>query len=374
MLYFKNNQLDRISNIKCIHLWRDQYEHDDVFHCFLANTFRKSRPYNDTFGILNKFQKIDWADLSSDLPISVATDSCKYSLEQLFDQRTKQLFDDYDHLTILWSGGCDSSAIITSIIRNNISKDRYTILFGSGSIDEFPTFYQWMVKNKLPIRYIGDGSVYRYLQQDNSEHYINGCPEQIFQYHALALAYQKYWWTNWKDGIISHLQDQSIIFNQSQQDYLIGILEYYQKCLGIDLEYMIDLMWVIITSAMWTAADYQWASELPIESRYVFHNTSYFKTLDFARWGFTNSMRHNKLDDYTVRPEQFRWEEKKYIATVFDDWKGELKYKIKKFSQQREIKKCCNQYITIVHDDNQFIKIPHEFGNSVKYLVRKDDV
>ena len=374
MLHFKNNQLNRISNIKCIHLWRDQYEHEDMFHCFLANTFRKSRPYNDTFGILNKFQKINWADLSADLPVSVATDQCKQSLEDLFDQRTKQLFDLHDHLTILWSGGCDSSAIITSIVRNNISKDRYTILFGSGSIDEFPTFYQWMIKNNLPIRYIGDGSVYRYLQHDNSSHYINGCPEQIFQYHALSLAFQKYWWADWKDGVINHLTDQSIILTNSQQDYLIDILQYYQQQLKIDLKYMIDLMWVIITSAMWTAADYQWACELPIGSQYCFNNTSYFKTLEFAKWGFTNSMHHVKSDDYTIHPERFRWEEKQYIASVFDDIKDELKYKIKKFSQQREIKKCNNPYITIVHDDHQFIKIPHEYCNYVKYLVRKDDV
>lgn len=374
MLHFdQNGVLQKIDNIKCIHLWKDQFAEENILHRFLANMFRKSRPYNDTFNILNKFQLINWQDLSHTLPITLVNDPCKYSLEQLFDLRTKQLFDQHDFLTILWSGGCDSSAIITSIIRNNISKDRYKIVFGSGSIEEFPTFYQFMKAQQLPLDYIGDGSVYRYLQADDSEHYINGCPEQIFQYHALALAFQKYWWINWKDGVLNHLYDCGVTINNTERDQLIDILQYYQHQLQIDLNYTIDLMWVIITSAMWTAADYQWASELPPGSKYIFNNTSYFKTNLFAQWGFTNSMHHVKSDDYTIRPERFRWEEKQYIATVFNDYREELKYKIKRFSQQREIKKYKNPYFTIVYDDNQFLKLPNQYVDVIKNLVRKTD-
>lgn len=371
MLIFKDKELVKITNIKAIHLWRDEFENDNIFHKFLANSFRRSRPYNDTFNILNKFQLINWSDLSNTLPKSVVTNKCKYSLCELFDLRTKELFEQHDKLTILWSGGCDSSAIITSIIRNNIDKNRYQILFGSGSIEEFPSFYTFMVKNKLPINYIGDSSIYRYLLNDKSEHYINGCPEQIFQYHALALSFQKYWWTNWKDGIINNLIDKNIEITNKEKYKLIDILDFYQSELKIKLHNTIDLMWVIITSAMWTAADYQWASEVFYGSRYIDNNTSYFKTLDFAKWGFTNSMYHRKEDDYTINPDRFRIEEKDYIRTIFNDPQEELKYKIKRFSQQREIKKCKNEYISIFHENDQYIKIPLKYSYLIKNLVKR---
>ena len=154
--------------------------------------FAKRRPFKDAFGLLNQFYSINYNNNAS-LPIDLFNKPCFYKFEYLVDQRINQLIKQYNHITILASGGCDSNTIVASLIRNNIDKTKYTILVTDRSYKESPRFFDFCLKQKLPIKQIGNISIYDYLNTDcTSTHYINGCPEQIFQLCTPQIALKLY--------------------------------------------------------------------------------------------------------------------------------------------------------------------------------------
>ena len=50
---------------------------------------------------------------------------------------------------INYSGGVDSTTVLTALLKNQINKDKLTILLSKESIEEYPGFYQDIIYNKL---------------------------------------------------------------------------------------------------------------------------------------------------------------------------------------------------------------------------------
>ena len=55
-----------------------------------------------------------------------------------------------EYITILWSGGIDSSAILSGFIKY-FPKDRFSIACTNGSIEEYPLFYEYLIKNNYDV-------------------------------------------------------------------------------------------------------------------------------------------------------------------------------------------------------------------------------
>lgn len=337
----------KLTDIITIHNLQDPFASENIFHDFNRNVLKNGRPYNDTFNILNKYQVINYADLSNELPKSVCTDTINDSFEQLVDARICELTNKYPHITLLYSGGYDSCTIASAFIRNNIPKSKYSLLFGDGSIEESPKFFEFLCKQKVHMIRLGDSCLYDYLDQcTTSTHYIVGLPETQFGYSKMFLPTKEFWFDNWQDGLVKAFQK----FNLQHTNYsdLIDIFDEYLAELQLTgkVTCLLDLLYVYIYSALYTHTTCHVASELKASTYFKYHNTLFYRTPQFARFAFTHYLHHDPAivyrDDWIVQCKQV---ERDYILSLFND--PEIENKKKVHSQRREAEKHWNGLITV---------------------------
>ena len=359
--------IQKVTNIIAIDYWTDDC--DTVYEKFLMKAFNKPRPWNDSFNILNKYQLVDYQDLSKSLPVSIFKTPCIDSFDDLMDRRINQLLSQYNNLTLLWSGGCDSTAIVAGLLRNQVPRDRYKLICTSSAIAESPKFFQFLQKQNIEITYIGDASLYNFLNQDNSEIYINGCPEQIFMYPVTCTGVHDVYFHHWKNGIREINDIKNINLTNEQLDQLVDIFDEFIYTLRVPIAHTIDLLWLIAFSGMWNYAGTMFPSQLEFGAKYMSSYVEFFKTYQFAHWAATNSMQHYNALDWVDNPINYRREEKSYIKSVFDD--DEITYKTKKYSQRVEDIKSVCQFVTIFHDDYDIVRIPKQYSSFIKTIVSK---
>lgn len=334
--YTDAGYIEKISNIYDIHGMGNP--DNTVVDIFYKYSFNKDRVLNDNFDILNDYRSIDFAARADKFVIDNLKKPCFSSFEYLVDKRINEIVNRNDHITVLWSGGCDSCTVVSALIKNQIDKSKYNILFNDLSIEESPRFYQFMVKQGLPMTNIGRVPIYSYLNSaQNDTIYINGCPEQIFQYPIACQCALPHYWKHWKLGIIDNLSCKGVVFTDKEKSELLNVLESYLQKLGLeyDVAYTIDLLWLVCFAGMWNYTKTMFCSHLEATAKYRQQNLNFFNSPDFAHWAIQNSLNHNPFDNwFDYGGSVYRRPEKQYIKHVFDD--DELTAKIKVGSQTRE--------------------------------------
>lgn len=341
---------------------------------FYSKSFNKNRVFNDSFGILQKYTSINFADVSNTLPQDLFVKPVFESFEELVDRRIIELCDKYEHITILWSGGCDSCTMVASIIRNNIPKDKYEILFNVGATEESPKFAEFIKKQGLTVRYLGDAPIYDYLNSyTGNTQFINGCPEQIFRYPIMSQKGVDHFWKHYKDGVVDNLVTHGVSLTENEKEELVSIFEEYIAKLDLPIIHTIDLFWLVIFSGAWTFIPHMFESCLDVNSPYRANHTDFFLTENFARWAVQNSLFHNPYDNwFKYGSLKYRTDEKNYIRTVFDD--PELDNKLKFGSQTRDHERYNNDsvFISLYHTDG-LVMLPKEYLGYAKRLVLRSE-
>lgn len=372
--YNEAGSLRKISNIYDIHgMGNPDCTLMDRFYKY---SFNKDRVLNDNFGLLNKYRSIDFADREDKFSIAALKQPCFDTFEYLVDKRINELANRFDHLTVLWSGGCDSCTVVASLIKNEINRSKYTIVFNDLSIEESPQFYTFMQQQNLPLHNVGHIPIYEYLNnaQDDTV-YVNGCPEQIFQYPIACSCALPHYWKHWKHGIIDNLAEKGITLSSSEKNELIGIFEEYLKELTLDYDvaYTIDLLWLVCFSGMWNYTKTMFKSHLQPTAKYGQSCVNFFDTFDFAHWALQNSLNHSPYDNWLeYGGVAYRKPEKRYIQQVFKH--QELTNKIKVGSQTREHSAfgVGIDHISVYHDTGAIV-FPYnpDFIPTIHELCRK---
>lgn len=363
MLKFENSQLVGISDISSIHnLTIPPITPLDFFNYY---SFNKCRLFRDSFGLLNTFYSVPY---KQDAELSVHSMPCLQSFEELCDARINELSG--RHLTILWSGGCDSSTMVAAAIRNNLTD--YEIVATDRAIKESPRFYQFMIKQGLPVKSVGDISIFDYLNKDQTDsHYLNGCPEQIFQYPVMTRECQSVFFDDWHDGILSNLE-KHVALSKTDADAIVQIFEWYLDELGLQVLYTIDLFWLYLFSGMYIYAENMFASCLDKHARYLHNFSCFYRTDAFAYWALTHSLHHYPVNSWFDNPLNYRREEKRYIQTVFDDY--EIASKTKVGSQTSDYSRFPSSYareISVYHD-GELLRISTDYTEEARRLIRHE--
>ena len=106
----------------------------------------------DRFGFLNKYSRFDFSDMVDEAPVLKPPSE---NFEQLVDKRASELCR--DSCAVLWSGGIDSTLVLSALIKNGIRKDCLEIYCNSASMLEFPEFYRWLLRERFNIIRMPDG-------------------------------------------------------------------------------------------------------------------------------------------------------------------------------------------------------------------------
>lgn len=368
--------IDNIINIVCFK-WEPITLLDH--YCWNCNPV-KHRPYNDTFGILNKFYSIKWKSMDT-LPLNIFSSPQLKSYSQLCDERMIHLSNIHDHLTILWSGGCDSCTMVTAAIRNHLPRDKYTVLCTERSVQESPAFYDFMLTLGLHVKNLGDVPIVPYLNNDQTNtHYLNGCPGCTSPSTHLLAHCAPFVWKDYHDGVFLDLENRGIQYSKREKDELISIFEYWLSSLDVQVWHTYDFILLFLFSGMYTYEPYMFASFQDKKSRYIRNNTGFFYDKEFAHWAMTNIL-HNPpvntwidFEDSLKNTLKYRPHQKSYIKTVFDNKEIDLKQKVG--SQTDEFAKYGEHYVaqevSVYYDNDELIRIPCRYQKELNQILKNE--
>ena len=66
-------------------------------------------------------------------------------------QRALELSNEGKEIYIMWSGGIDSTAIVTAFLKSGVNTDRITVVLNQDSIKEYPEFYIKHIRNRFKV-------------------------------------------------------------------------------------------------------------------------------------------------------------------------------------------------------------------------------
>ena len=74
------------------------------------------------------------------------------SLSDLLDRRAVELLSMPSRIAVMWSGGIDSTCVLTSLIKNTSQSDQLVVYLNNNSINENPEFYKNFILDKIECR------------------------------------------------------------------------------------------------------------------------------------------------------------------------------------------------------------------------------
>ena len=283
----------------------------------------------------------DFADESrAQGPALTPNDSLTF--ESVTDHRSQELLAilnrEQCRIAVLWSGGIDSTVILSSLIRNWSPADlqQIDVVMNQNSYVENPVFYDQAIKQHgLNVISIAD------LYQNPIENHIitDGDPADKLGPGSIALSYAKNHrltvpWQTAQNNLVEFFAHKFDNKQQCQQYFeLIG--ENIQQT-GAPVENTGDWFWWINYNWQWAGTMWQMYTMLERKDTeqlglYQRRYHAWFDSDLYQQWSFGSEGRGCRNID-NIR--QYKWPAKLYINGVVDNpWF--LEYKTKRYSQGR---------------------------------------
>lgn len=216
------------------------------------------------------------------------------SYTDVVNKRVQDLVSKGKHIYILYSGGIDSSTIVSAFIANNVPKWDYTVCYTKESIDEYLYFFEYMQKNDIPLFDITDTQLSTLdgiiLSGDGNDS-IHGVvrPDQI--------------------GLLQKSGTEYVLKHNSA---LMDFIEKYQSLSGFDGDSLIHLKLFHALNSTLQSKDtttLHFDPELSVDQCH-----SFFIYEDFYNWAYTN------IDSLIISDYKFyKAKSKEYIYSLLKD-------------------------------------------------------
>ena len=93
-----------------------------------------------------------WSAASNPVFAAPAVRAVNDSLGDLLDRRASELLSTQRRLAVMWSGGIDSTCVLTALLKNTSNLDQLVVYLTKTSIAENPEFYKNFIENKIECR------------------------------------------------------------------------------------------------------------------------------------------------------------------------------------------------------------------------------
>ena len=252
------------------------------------------------------------------------------------DQRALEIFriskDENKKIALMWSGGIDSTTVLTSFLKNIQSNDleNITIFLSTASIIENPIFYQKFIAGKIKCE-----SIYNLVVDDNFlNHYIiiHGDPGDCIFGPSVGV-FENLLDDNrhrlpWKNNI--PIIKQGLFSSVSvpvDSDYLTGFTNWYVDKISNNLievnpdgiESIADWWWWHYFNFKWEFSisrpffNYQHSvirKSLSIENIQSYAKNTFFNTTQFQLWSYSNLKTHigNSKKDHKMAAKKYIFE------------------------------------------------------------------
>jgi hypothetical protein len=240
------------------------------------------------------------------------TTKTNLSFADITDMRANELLlksRDYQNIYVFFSGGIDSTTILSAILKNWDSKDleRVVIVLNDNSINEYPFFYETYIKDKLLTVSTDTFYTGSTLLNENNMYVTGDCgspimhPDNIYDYEAIYPdTYLKSWKSN-KDNIIGYLAsvDAFELIQQSLPEHLDTVFDFFwwynfNQGYDIDLYYLISLYGTLDPN---------------VDTKQFLFNNQYiwFNNLNYQNWSMysPSDMKIGKLSEVKLPMKQY---------------------------------------------------------------------
>lgn len=280
----------------------------------------------DSEGVYPRYNPTDYPyKVSPDPEISVAVKpdpNFKDDFDTLMYKRSRELASKltvYDRVYMFWSGGIDSTVILTAILKNWSVEElkQLTVVCNQHSVDEYPNFYQRFVKDKLDTvssdLFFGDKIKYNH----NNIYIASDTGDVVIGYNFIPYFNQKF------PGL----------YNKSYKKHSKELIEYFGKNdIGyyayqrirrsldknnIEVDTVFDFLWWIDFNWSFDQNLYYFAhmfsllpEELDTRKFFIDNMFDWFKVPYFQQWAFSTIGTSLRIKDDIL---SFKYAYKKYI-------------------------------------------------------------
>ena len=254
---------------------------------FLSNIFSVRRvAYVDRFGVFDK-NDYEWYNYPLFESLSEIKSQRKMTFEECCIMRVNDLIS-YANLIdrdiyVAWSGGVDSTTIITSFLMNDkLDKSRFHVLYNKHSVEEYPFFYDLLKKNGILMH----DCLYDLFLMDTrqGDHLIidGTCGDKMESNSTVdILKYYNFDDKSWVDSVTKLCS----ILGYKNRDYYIERFEAYITYFDLPITSFQELAWLMEFGCEWrrTTELRKLLSCCP-ERRISFFDTTYFSKYALDRY------------------------------------------------------------------------------------------
>ena len=276
---------------------------------------------SDRFGLMNQFSTFNLASTHDKTYLLNLKCYSVYNVQEFLnnavDKRGKEILDkaynDVKHIYLLWSGGIDSTAVFTSMLKS-ISEEQkrmFHVVMSPRGIKEYPLFYEKYVQDKFDIIWTNKKNFADvYKEALNKGYVVTGdCGDQIYGSHILETL--PYWFSDYRDYL------REVWYPNQNIDELIGMFEYAFNEYEMDIQKVHDFIWWMNFSCKWDVV----SNSVKYTAKTYGDEIAFFNHKDFEIYAL--NIPH---DIHVSEYREYKKDMKKYIY----DFTGDKEYYIQK--------------------------------------------
>jgi hypothetical protein len=234
------------------------------------------------------------------------------SLSDLLDRRACELLATQRKIAVMWSGGIDSTCVLSSLIKNASRLDQLVIYLTNVSIIENPVFYKKFIENKIECR--NTASIDVTDEFINSHILLNGdpgdClygPSMPMYKHLQADRQQLLPWRENRNLIMEGIDNYRAKPGRPGVWFVPGFANWYVNKVSDNIEevgiydintiadwwwwHYFNLKWEFSILRPFYGLRKNQRSTISLESVQSYVDTTFYNTEYFQNWSYTNLSR-----------------------------------------------------------------------------------
>ena len=279
----------------------------------------------DRFCVLNQYSPYDLHNEmgESEKAALAYKDADPVDFKQTLDKRAQQIIEAHERVTVSWSGGVDSTAVVTSFLKNGLHPKDLTILSSSSSEEEYPFFYKYL--HDLGVNYIESESVSEHFDKVDEGALVTGwCADQLFGSN-IHLRNLNWYHMPWMEGVALAFKDRGIHVEEDELEQVKEAFWEYSQKLGLRLDQFCEFAFLFNFGVKWSYVSQE--PQLSVTKQSIRNRIyNFFDTVDFQHFALQNysNIREHHANRYLM---YYKRPLKEYIYSFTNDdyyfsWKG----------------------------------------------------
>ena len=279
----------------------------------------------DRFGVLNKYSPYDlYNEMGESEKAALAyKDADPVDFKEALDKRAQQIIEAHNRVTVSWSGGVDSTAVVTSLLKNGIDPKNLAILASSSSEEEYPFFYKYL--HEIGVNYIESETVCTNFDKVDDGALVTGwCADQLFGSN-IHLRNLNWYHMPWMEGVALAFKERGIDVEKNELEQVKEAFWEYSQKLGLPLEQFCEFAFLFNFGVKWSYVSQE--PQLTVTKQSIRNRIyNFFDTVEFQHFALQNfsNIREHNANRYLV---YYKRPLKEYIYSFTNDdyyfgWKG----------------------------------------------------